>query len=399
MYYKKILNIIFFLTVILNLQAQDFDLPLNYYKAEYYLSQNLHDSALLLINNCSDNYCIELKIDILISQSKYSEAINLSKQLNKTNPATANYKLAKIYAFLSFADESVEYLKKYFEFKDPLPYSKIIKENCFEQISKTSEWRNFWQNARYNNYYEKLFESEYLINTGKYDDAKNMLSENFGSYQYLKYYQLALIDYYKNDYSSSYKQINQTLSIKKNYIPALILKYKLEFQLNDFQNALRTKEQLLKIDKYNSIHLYDYAEINYKTKEYSKALNYINIFIDCFPQNENALFLKAEILATKEDFKNALIVLNELLNLNTSKTDYFNLRGNIYYSIKTWEFALKDFTMSLDIDPYDAEIWKKTGDCYFNMNFKEKACYAWKRAATLKSTDAGRMFYKECEGK
>ncbi len=399
MFYKKILNIVFFFTAIINLQAQDFNLPVNYYKAEYYLSRNLLDSAFLILNDCSDDRCIEFKIEILISQSNYSEAINLSKQLIKTNPASSNFKLAKIYACLSFADESVEYLKKYFELKDPLPYSQIIRENCFEQISRTSEWRNFWQNIRYNNYYEKLFESEYLINTGNYDDAKKLLSENFGSYQYLKFYQLSLIDYQKNEFSSAYKQINQSLSIKKNYIPALMLKYEIEFHLNDFQNALKTKEQLLKIDKYNSIHLYDYAEINYKTKEYSKALNFINIFIKCFPKNENALFLKAQILEAKEDYKNALIVANELLNINTSKTEYFNLRANIYYSLSIWDFALKDFTMSLDIDPYDAEIWKKTGDCYFNMNFKEKACYAWRRAASMKNNEAGRMYFKECEGR
>lgn len=393
------LNIVFFFTAILNMQAQDFDLPIKYFKAEYYLSQNLLDSAFLVLNNCYDDKCIELKIEILISQSNYSEAINLSKQLIKTNPASANFKLAKIYACLSFADESVEYLKKYFDFKDPLHYSQIIRENCFEQISKTYEWRNFWQNTRYNNYYEKLFESEYLINTGNYDDAKKMLSENFGSYQYLKFYQLAFIDYQKKQFSSAYKQINQSLSIKKNYIPALTLKYKLELQLKDFQNALTTKEQLLKIDKYNSIHLYDYAEINYKTKELSKALNYINIFIECFPKNENALFLKAQILEAKEDYKNALIVANELLKINTSKTEYYNLRANIYFILNTWDLALKDFTMSLDIDPNDAEVWKKTGDCYFNMNFKEKACYAWRRAASMNSADAGRMFYKECEGK
>lgn len=393
---KELLKYIFILFVT-NSFAQNIIFPYDYFKADYYLKRNDTDSALIFLSKCNDSECIETKARIYFLLNDYNTALSLARQLERQNATKAYYLMSEIFACMGFAEESINYLQKYFDTKEPVPYSVIISNKCFYEISRTQEWRFFWQNLKYNRNYEQLLEIEYKINNENYIDLNILLNERFGSYEHIKFYLLAEIQRKYGNIDEAYKFVKESLTKKKNYLKALNLKYILEKEKRNYTSATKTKEEILKLDLYNSKHIKDYCEILYLTDRFKEALYYTNLYVDCYPDDEEILFLKAKILKDQNDLKNSIIVMNKILAQNTSKTDYFNFRGDLFYKLEMWDNALRDYTMSLDIDPYNSEIWKKTGDCYLNKQFLEKACYYWRKAATMKNNDAAQKLYKYCE--
>ena len=89
--------------------------------------------------------------------------------------------------------------------------------------------------------------------------------------------------------------------------------------------------------------------------------------------------------------------VSKLIAQNPSNTDYFKVRGEIYYGYEMWDLAAYDFSMALDITPDDARLNYLMGMCRYYQATYEKACFYWRRAATGKLREAADMYYRYCE--
>jgi len=85
-----------------------------------------------------------------------------------------------------------------------------------------------------------------------------------------------------------------------------------------------------------------------------------------------------------------------LLEKQVSK-EAFELRGDIYMNTKTYEFAIRDYSMFLDIEPYNATIYNKKGMARYNLGDREGACSDWDKAKRYGSYDAVKNLEKYCK--
>jgi tetratricopeptide (TPR) repeat protein len=378
--------------------AQSIDIPIAYYKALGYKDVHRYDSALNSLNLCSDNPdCIILKAEILVEIGDYSSAQQLLKNTSNNNNAECTFLLSRIYAASGFADESVFWLEKHFENRDVLSYSQINSFTEFDQIKKTEEWRNFWNNPRYNKNEEALFEAEYLIKSEQNAEALSILnSSDFGSREYIKNTLLAEIAFNEGSLSAASNYLKSVLLSNPDFISALELKHKISLWQNDFVEGEKTAADLIKYNPQNPENLLKYSEACLLSNKNTEALYFVNIFCECFPQNEDAFYLKTRIQFNEKDYRNAIISLNRLIEINPSDKEYFALRGTAYYNLESWQFARFDLAMALDIDPNQAELLYKMGMCWHELGFDEKACSWWQKAANRKHRAAAEMLFKYC---
>ncbi len=395
---KIILNIILIFCVIPAINAQDIKIPVNYFKAINCYNQQKPDSALDRLGLCNDDpYCILLNAQILFEAGNYSGSAALYRTITDKLPSEASFGLAVIYAEMGFADESVAWLKKHFESKNPKSYSEINSLEAFSNISRSEEWREFWDNPGYPKNYEKLAEAKYLIKNGNYFETVDLLdAQNFGSRNYIKHQLLAEAYYANGNTNAALQNIESSLSENPDYPESLRLKAEINKKNSNFQVYYETSLDLLKNEPYNPENLFGFAESCLSVNKKQEALTYINIYLDCFPESENANYFKVKILCSQEDYRNALISLNKLISVNSSEKEYFILRGDIYFLLESWKFASDDYSMALDIYPLLPEVYLNLGICQQNLNMPEKACHSWKKAASMKNREAAEMLFKYC---
>lgn len=378
--------------------AQIDDLQRDYFRAQNYMLHNQTDSAIMLWKQHSDVIeFAECLTDYFIDNEQYSKALLCCRDLEKINSAEADFRFARIYAGMGFAEESVAYLEKHFAGNNKRTYTEILRCNEFENINRTAEWREFWNTPRYSKLEESFADIEYQISSGKYDYAIEMLDEMSSAKPARHNYLYAKAYSGLENYCQAEKYIN--LAMQSNSKDAKILSLCTEIQKNagKYSDAYETCKKLFFADRYNAEVLLDFADICVLNKKNAEAKIYTGRYLQCFPDNEKALFMDAKLAVSADYSYEALVELSKLIELNSSNSEYFKMRGEAYYGFEMWNQAFYDFSMALDITPDDARLNYLMGMCKYNMASYEKACYYWRRAATGKSREAAEMYYRYCE--
>jgi tetratricopeptide (TPR) repeat protein len=364
--------------------------------AEY--RNNNPDKALQVLEQVNYNSIFtEFKARIYYEKGDFSSAIREYKKLSETNPAEAFYMLASIYAGMSYEKESLFYLDKHFQHPNPKSMAEINLNTDFDQITRSPEWREFWQESRYSKTREALDEAEYMINQDRNLAALRLLGNiRSNSMSDKQNYLTARVYYNMNDINSALHHLN--LAINRNKRASDYYEMRLEiFEIlkNDAQ-ALEDIKSLVSLNPYNPDYLITKAKIDNNNNNYQAAADDLSLYLKYFPDNTEALYYSAVVHSNMHQFNDALILYNKLIELDCSRTRYFNGRADIYFYFEQWNFAILDYTMSLDINPRQPEVHYNLGWCRYKGNDKEKACNSWRHAARMGNRDAAIQIQEKC---
>ena len=392
---KRILHIALMLFVAACCQAQIDDLQRDYFRAQNFVLHGEPDSAVAIWQSHEDvEEFLLCYADYLIAGEDYMSALEVSRKMEKMNPSEAQFRMAKIYAGMGFAEESVEYLGKHLSGKNARTYSQIIRCREFESINRTAEWREFWETPRYSKSDEAFADAEYNISQQHYDYALEILDAMTNSKSSRLNYLYAKAYLGMENYSQAMKYAELANSRDKDVVA---LRFAIQKASGNYAAAYETGKSLLAADRYNAENLLDFAEVCMSQKKYLEARRYTGRYLQCFPDNEKALFLDSRLALFAEYKDDALVEVSQLIEQNPSNAEYFKMRGELYYGYDMWELASYDFAMALDITPDDARLNYMMGMCWYNRASYEKACFYWRRAATGKSREAAEMYYQYCE--
>lgn len=76
--------------------------------------------------------------------------------------------------------------------------------------------------------------------------------------------------------------------------------------------------------------------------------------------------------------------------------DYFIGRANSYMATKTYKYAIKDYSMALDLDPKNVDVYKKKAQAHKLAGEMKKACAEWSHAAKLGDIESQDNLKKYC---
>jgi tetratricopeptide (TPR) repeat protein len=138
------------------------------------------------------------------------------------------------------------------------------------------------------------------------------------------------------------------------------------------------------------------AECYRKTGETDKALEDATRYLDLYPGSKKALSFAGKIESASGDNIKALGYFSENLKLHPNDPECYIDRANSYFVSRSWDWAIKDYSMSLDLQPENSDVWLNKGIALLNSGKKDDACYDFRRSFSLGNKKATEYLSSHC---
>lgn len=365
-------------------------------KANYYLNAKEYDNALNININDKNIELTKIKAKAYFYKNDFIKAKELFLKLPSSPEAL--FFLAKIAARQSNPELAVNYLEQHFALKERFNPNTIKLDSCFALIENSIAWKNFWKTHSFDSEEYLLIQASSHIAKNEIGKLGNLLYGNTfsGRYKYQANYFKALHTYKTGSCKKAIKLFNE-IPISTLKDEQIIRFAKILIDCKNPDEAAKYLEKLIK-KRPQTLNCYKlYIQALIASQEFKLALQTVNKYLGLTNiNNSDLLKLKAEILIKTNNNWDALEVFNHLIENDKAEAKYYFDRGKIFYNVKNHLQAKKDFSMALDLDPFNGETYY-----YFGLSDQEEgdikqACYHWQKAAQYKHKKAGKLYYKYC---
>ena len=332
-------------------------------------------------------------------QAAYRQAINDLKRLEKTQKYPGTYLMAKAYAGMGMNDSAIYYLQIHLQSPDKNPESSIKLDPAFAELEKTRDWINLWNKDWYNEFELLMAELNYLVKSEEYQDALDLADLSMDKYGYHHelhglrariFIQLGSNAAAISALSEAITKSNQTVS------EYYILRSRAYRASGKPQKALEDLNRAIMLERDNFDLVMERCILRNELGYYADALKDVSYYLQYFPDDPAGLFQKGNIYSGQGNFLKALEWYNKTLKVNAERPEYFLARGQAYLNTKTYTFALRDFSMALDLDPRNKEAYLYKGLARRYMNDPDGACHDWNKAREYGSLKASEYLEKYC---
>jgi tetratricopeptide (TPR) repeat protein len=376
---KKIVILFWILGVageVLSQQTPDYIL-----KARAFSEAGKPEQAITLLNRAisetKDSRLFTERAEVNILKGDYSGAIGDYNEANKVTASSGEYGLARIYALKGDAGTSVYHL----ELSMASPFKKsekeILLDPAFSTIENRQEWRQFWKKEWYSKTEKSISEIEYYVSTGKIDDAKDIITDLKKSYDSNAdiFYAESIIDLATGKYPEAIKIISGLNASNPGNEKYLRILAKARTEASDPAGASITYSQLLNSGIADAELLILRAECYSKTGEIDKAKSDVRKYLEIYPENRNALSIAGKLESNSGDNLQALEYFSKNLKLHPNDPECYIDRAKSYFISKSWDLAINDYSMSLDLKPANSDVWLNKGIALLNSGNVEDACH------------------------
>lgn len=338
------------------------------------------------------------RAEIFIIKANYSAAISDYNEANLITPSSGEYGLSKVYALKGDAATSLYHLEINLNSSFKKSEKEILLDPAFGTLENKPEWRQFWKKDRYSITENGLSEITYYISVGKIDEAKTVLSElkkeSQGNNEII--YAEAMINLASGKYSEVIKLISGLLSIYPDDEKYLRILARAQTGASNPAGASATYTLLLNIGIADAELLVLRADCYRKTGETDKALTDIEKYLDYYPENKAVLSLAGKVESAAGDNIKALEYFSNNLKLHPNDAECYIDRANAYFVSKSWNWAIKDFSMSLDLNPGNSDAWLNMGIALLNSGKTEDACHNFNESFRLGNKRASEYISRNC---
>ncbi|MBN2667499.1 MAG: tetratricopeptide repeat protein [Bacteroidales bacterium] len=360
------------------------------------------DQAISLLSTALENY---RETDVYLGRAEafaaggdYSQAINDYNSANSVSPGSGEYGLARIYAFKGDAATAVYHLELCLESEYRRSEKEIMLDPSFSLVENRPEWRQFWRRTIYSSVEKGIAEIEYNLTTGNISDAKTVFTGLSGSYpgNDALAYAGALISFSEKKYAESQLTLAGLLADEPDNEKYLRLLALAQEASGNPAGASSTYTRLLAAGTAEPEVLLLRAECFRKTGETDRALGDVEKFLDLYPDDKKALSRAGRLSAASGDNLKALTYFSENLRLHPNDAECYVDRANSYFVSKSWDFAMKDYSMALDLQPENPDAWLNKGIAQLSMGKKDDACFDFRKAFGQGSKKAAEYLSKYC---
>jgi tetratricopeptide (TPR) repeat protein len=377
--------------------------PVDYLmKSKALVEQGKTDDALTIMTEALESFR-ESRIYIgraeaFMAKGDYSGAINDFNSANNIAPSSGEYGLARIYGLKGDAATSVYHLEYCLRSAYRKSEKDILLDPAFSLIENRPEWRQFWKKEWYDAVEKGIAEIEYDISTGNINEAKSVLVGLSGTYpgNTSNAYAGALISFAEKKYPEATKTLTSLLAEEPENEKALRLLAKVQEATGNQAGASFTYTKLLDIGIPDPELLLSRAECYRKTGLTDKAKEDIAKYIDLYPGNKKALSFAGKVESLSGDNIKALTYFSENLKLHPNDAECYLDRANAYFVAKSWDWAAKDYSMSLDLQPGNSDAWLNKGISLVNSGKRDDACFDFRKSFNLGNRKATEYISRYC---
>lgn len=308
------------------------------------------------------------------------------------------YGLARVYAAGRNAEKSLAFLEENLKSEFRVTERVIMADASFNGIENTAEWRKFWSNDRYTASELMLSEVQYLIGIGKVEQAREIVRErkSTSSPRPESVYSEALVNFAAGEFQAAAGLIASEASAGVPEFSRDKLLADCYFELGNYDKAISLMTSLIAEEIPDAEIFMKRARCYESISDYPEALSDIDFYLTIFPSDQEALNLAGAICIKAGDNNGALRYLNTNLVSNPNSIEAYRTRGQVWASTRMWDYAASDFSMALDLDPFDSEIWLNKGVSLLNLGKKEEACHDFRQSMRLGNRKASEYVNKNC---
>jgi tetratricopeptide (TPR) repeat protein len=366
---------------------QSFDCLL---KAKALIKSGKHDQAIEMLSSNQDiskeSRLLTARAEANLLKGKLQDAIADLNAANSLVRYCGEYDLARAYAIKGDAATSVYHLELNLRSSFKKSEKEIMLDPSFSRIENRPEWRSFWKKEWYSGLEKGISEIEYYLSKGKSADAEEVLSGLQKSYPDTRevIYAATLVNSSTGSKSGeAIKSLTGLLASDPDNEKYLMTLAKLQTGVFNFAGASVTYSRLLNLEVPDAGLLLERAECYRKTGETEKARSDISRYLSFYPEDKTALSLAGKIETSSGNNLKAIEYFSENLKLHPNDPECYVDRADSYLLSKSWDWAAKDYSMSLDLAPGNSYAWLNKGIALVNSGKTDDACHDFRMALSL----------------
>jgi tetratricopeptide (TPR) repeat protein len=388
---NKLKYIFLLLLLIHSISSKSQDIKINEIEPFIQIEQGEYNSALILLDELiNKNPSLELlmaKVDVLIKLEQFNEALLICDKID--NISSSSVQRIKIYQELGKLDElGREIIKNQNSRYRISLYDYLTNEDYFIAREIALE-KNDYTSAEKQHYQARV-----LLENKKYSQALFIIDEIIArdTKDSEAYFLQSKIAFNLQDYKKANYAIEKALDLNTLKTEYYRQKVCSNLKLGNYTIALETVNKLIRKDLYNINSFILKLEVLLANDMFNESSVLSNSLLQLIPENKEVLIANGKSLYKTGDYLGALKSTNHLLEVEKSKKG-FELRGDIYMATSTYKYAEYDYSMSLDINPYNGDVYAKKGFARYKHGNQKGACSDWEKAIRYGSYQA--VKYKE----
>jgi tetratricopeptide (TPR) repeat protein len=362
-------------------------------------------------NNANEQLFIK-RGEVFLVLKDFESAIKDFNEADLIYPGVSNLWLARTCALSGDTEKAISHLKNHLESEFRLPEDSIKKDPAFDGIQTTTQWYTLWEKEWYNSEEKAAAEVNYYNKKKLYDEAisflNNEIARNPTSHLLVSlrgkvYFNQGNYAAAIADYTASLNMDKKNAGAKTGYpagkagagggFAARGLAYlkaeRNKDAINDFSKAIK--------DNPENFDLYlQRAEAYAGLQSWEPAIKDVQLYLKYFENDQHALYRCGEFYYGSEDYMNALKFFNRNLKDDPNNSIYYKARGKTYLKTSTYHYAINDLSMSLDLNPEDAETWMYLGIAKIQSGDKENGCSDLEKAQRMGNAEALKYIVESC---
>jgi tetratricopeptide (TPR) repeat protein len=330
---------------------------------------------------------------------KYSEAARsfaFSDSL-RASPEAKLY-VARSFAMMSQPEKSTEWLQKYLSQREKLSEGELGLDPAFAKIEHSKEWKTLWNREWYNAAERKAAEAAVLVKRQKYTDALGIIDVEIANRTSLaRFYALrAKVYEAMEQFDPAYESAQTAVRMRNNSPEFFSAAANMAVRVKKYDAALDNINQAIRYDPYQLDLYLQRAAILRMNNRFDEARNDINFYFAYLPADTKALYQMGRAETEAGNPLAGMEYFTILIDNDKSSPDYFIARADAGMKANNYTQASYDLSQALDLNPTIPEVWYKKGIVLHREDKLEDACYYWKSAFRMGSSEAGEYIYKYC---
>lgn len=353
-------------------------------------------TSALLTSQSAGLYCE--RGEAYLSAGMIKDAISDFSAAESLSPGKGLYGLSKCAAVKGDARGAMNYLEALMKTSCKKAESEIVLDSSFTSVMASSEWKEFWRKEWYKGYEKSRWTIEYYIKAGRIDLAReeyNSLAAVYPDTETTDYCK-ALIEIASGNPASAIDYLSGITGgepLVPEYVIALA---EAHCAAANYYAAAAEYGKLIKAE-YNDASLFLLrGEMFKKAGDRDAAIKDFEVYLSFFPDDYKALSLIGKTLAENGSLYLALPYMNKNIEINPGRASAYSARGDAYFSCRSWENAIADYSMSLDLNPGDGAVYLSIGVAMINSGNSADACSFLRKALQLGNRDAVKYLSRYC---
>lgn len=199
---------------------------------------------------------------------------------------------------------------------------------------------------------------------------------------------------YEEKYDDVLKHANKILALSPNNSSAYDYRSLANFNLKNYDLAIQDCYTALTLDDQTARLRYNY--LIFAKKNYPLAIAKLSTLINEYPQMDIWHLLRAQLYTAKKDFENAVNefkTIFEIIPVNYHSY-YLAQRADLFREMGSHDWAVKDFTKSLEVDSLNAASYAQRGDSYRLLGKYDLSVADFNKAIELEPEEASYYLHR-----